>query len=72
MIPVTGLNHAVLYVRELNRSVGFYKSVFAVISGVLATMEPANQSMLKLQMGWSLKLPGKFPENTGENLKIGQ
>lgn len=28
MIPVTGLNHAVLYVRELNRSVDFYKSVF--------------------------------------------
>lgn len=28
MIPVTGLNHAVLYVRELKRSVEFYKSVF--------------------------------------------
>ena len=28
MIPVTGLNHAVLYVRELERSVEFYKSVF--------------------------------------------
>jgi len=28
MIPVTGLNHAVLYVRELERSVQFYQSVF--------------------------------------------
>ena len=28
MISVTGLNHAVLYVRELERSLNFYKSVF--------------------------------------------
>ena len=28
MIPVTGLNHVVLYVRELERSVDFYKSIF--------------------------------------------
>jgi catechol-2,3-dioxygenase len=28
MIRVTGLNHAVLYVRELERSVQFYQSVF--------------------------------------------
>jgi predicted enzyme related to lactoylglutathione lyase len=72
MIPVTGLNPAVLYVRELNRSVDFYKSVFAVISGVLETMEPANQSTLKIQMALSLKLPGKFPAQNGANLKIEQ
>jgi len=29
MIPVTRLNHAVLYVRDLDRSVEFYKSAFA-------------------------------------------
>ncbi len=28
MIPVTGLNHAVLYVRELERSLAFYKAIF--------------------------------------------
>jgi catechol-2,3-dioxygenase len=27
-IPVSRLNHAVLYVRELDRAVGFYRSVF--------------------------------------------
>jgi catechol-2,3-dioxygenase len=27
-IPVAGLNHAVLYVRDLDRAVDFYKSVF--------------------------------------------
>jgi catechol 2,3-dioxygenase-like lactoylglutathione lyase family enzyme len=27
MISVTGLNHVVLYVRELDRSVNFYKSI---------------------------------------------
>ena len=28
MIPVTGLNHAVLFVRDLERSLAFYKTVF--------------------------------------------
>jgi len=28
MIPVTGLNHAVLFVRELQPSVSFYQSIF--------------------------------------------
>ena len=28
MISVTGLNHVVLYVRNLERSVQFYKSIF--------------------------------------------
>lgn len=31
MIPVTGLNHAVLYVRELERSLAFYKTIFGLI-----------------------------------------
>lgn len=28
MIPITGLNHAVLFVRDLERSLDFYKTVF--------------------------------------------
>lgn len=31
MIPVTSLNHVVLYVRDLKRSVEFYKSVFGFV-----------------------------------------
>ena len=31
MIPVASLNHAVLYVRDLKRSVEFYKSIFGFV-----------------------------------------
>lgn len=49
MIPVTGLNHAVLYVRSLERSVQFYKSVFgfeevARMQGRMAFLRAAGSS----------------------------
>ena len=48
-IPVARLNHAVLYVRDLNRSVDFYRDVFGFTEiaregGVMAFLRAANSS----------------------------
>jgi catechol-2,3-dioxygenase len=56
MIPVTGLNHAVLCVRSLERSVQFYKSVFgfeevARMQGRMAFLRAAGSSNHH-DLGW--------------------
>jgi catechol-2,3-dioxygenase len=48
-IPVARLNHAVLYVRDLDRSVGFYRDVFgfseiAREGGMMAFLRAANST----------------------------
>jgi catechol-2,3-dioxygenase len=48
-IPVARLNHAVLYVRDLDRSVAFYRDVFGFTEiaregGVMAFLRAANSS----------------------------
>jgi catechol-2,3-dioxygenase len=49
MIPVTGLNHAVLFVRDLERSLTFYKTVFGFeevdrLMGQMAFLRAAGSS----------------------------
>lgn len=49
MIPVTGLNHAVLFVRDLERSLTFYKTIFGFVEvdrlqGPMAFLRAAGSS----------------------------
>ena len=56
MIPITGLNHAVLFVRNLERSLDFYKTVFGLLS---------SNSKLKTPFGLSSRSKAKlktFPQ----------